>query len=584
MFSAALLLSGFLLSETPDTLQTAVISARRAITVSREDTLSARNISTVTDILLQSPGLVISDNGGFAGLKKVNLRGLGSPHTTIFIDGVKVGDVQSGQADLGMLPLDNVGAVVIDYAQNSMNFRTERPKFQDRDVAGKFGFTGGSFGTFLPHGRLDFRLSDNLSLRADASGTFSRGDFPYGDGLSRANNDISQVKAGLDLFGLTDGGDWMAKAYYNGSDRGTPGSTDWPSTDRQTDRNAFVQGLMHKAFSPAASLNLSGKVSSDKMHYSSEWGDSDYSQTEAQLNASARFGVMKWLDLSAVASLQWDGLKSTSYDASRTDATAVAGASFKLDRLRADFTFQYEGTFDRGGNSHNVFSPSAGLRYKAADGLDIVGFARRAYRAPTFNELYYPGFGNPDLRPEDAWLTDLGLDWRTSCGVWTFKAKVDGFYNHLTDKITSAPSPDNPSLWLPYNIGEVRSAGLDVDAGARLDSGVWRAGFDARYSFQNAENVPFLSKHTVVLTADVSVKGWSLDAVWNYRGGRRDSYGEMPDWHTLDLILGKAVTLGDCGPLVFKVIGRNLADFHYELNAGYPMQGRSVMGGVEFNF
>ena len=67
-----------------------------------------------------------------------------------------------------------------------------------------------------------------------------------------------------------------------------------------------------------------------------------------------------------------------------------------------------------------------------------------------FNELYYVGYGNPELLPEDAWLTDLGIDfYRQISDKWGIKAKADGFYYYLTDKITSAPTEEDPNIWLP---------------------------------------------------------------------------------------------------------------------------------------
>jgi hypothetical protein len=248
-----------------DTLHAVTITADKGVTVSRSDTLRVINSFSVSDVLLQSPGFHVGDNGGVSGLKTVSLRGMGSAHTAVYIDGVRVGNVQSGQNDLGMIPVGTLESVTVDYAQNSVSFNTARPVFGESPFAGAVDFGAGSFGTWLPSARLDFRLSEKVSLSANASGVFSKGDFAYGDGLVRENNDLSQVRAGLDLWGLMSGGEYQVKAYYNGSDRGTPGSVDWPSDDRQNDRNAFVQGALRKNFSHLYTLRISGKASYDDM-------------------------------------------------------------------------------------------------------------------------------------------------------------------------------------------------------------------------------------------------------------------------------------------------------------------------------
>ena len=602
MLTSILISAGLLLSGLPsdsheslsDSLHAVTITADKGVTVSRADTLKPGNSFSVSDVLLRSSGFHVGDNGGFAGLKTVSLRGLGSAHTAIYVDGVRVGNVQSGQNDLGMIGTENLGSVVVDYAQNSVSFNTARPVFADSPVAGAVRLDGGSFGTWLPSARLDFRLSDKISLSASASGVFSKGDFTYGDCLVRDNNDVTQVRAGLDLFGIMNGGDYHVKAYYNDVDRGTPGSTSWTSEDRQSDKNGFVQAVMRKNFSPLYTLHLSVKASYDDLFYASSWGDSNYGQTELQLNTAHDFQIRQWWKMSLAADVQWDDLKSSNYNASRVTAFSALATSFRTARFSADLALEYSGAFDSGYLSRNALSPSANLRLKIVEGLDVLAFGRRAYRVPVFNELYYVGYGNPELKPEDAWLTDVGVDFnRKVSSAWTLKAKLDGFCNLLSNKITSAPTAEDPNIWLPYNIGKVSSLGMDVAAGFVHD-GQWNYSFDARYTYQSTvdktpdsytydQQIPYVARHVVVLVADVEWKGWSLNPVWQMRAGRTDSIGELPDWKTLDLTLAKSFNIKNTS-LVMKLSAKNLCDCRYETVSGYPMPGRSIMGGFEFKF
>ena len=598
LLSAVLLVAGLpsgSLEPVHDTLHAVTVTADKGVTISRADTLHVGNSSSVSEVLLQGSGFHVGDNGGAAGLKTVSLRGLGSAHTSIYLDGVRVGNVQSGQNDLGMIPIENLDCVVVDYAQNSVSFNTARPIFDNGPIAGNVRLQAGSFGTWKPSARLDFRLSDRIALSADASAIFSKGDFEYADGLYRENNDVSQYRAGLDLFGKTDGGEYHVKAYYNGSDRGTPGSTAWPSEDRQKDNNAFVQGVLRKNFSHLYTLHISGKASYDDIFYSSAWGDSNYGQTEFQLNSAHDFKIFRWWKLTLAADVQWDGLKSSNYDASRFTAFSALASSFRTGRLSVDVAIEYSGASDRDALSRNALAPSANLRVTMTDGLDLIAFGRRAYRVPTFNELYYVGYGNPDLKPEDAWLTDLGLDFNRSAGRgWNMRVRLDGYCNMLTDKITSAPTPEDPNVWMPYNIGKVRATGLDFSAGL-AHSGVWNYSLDIRYSYQSAvdrtpdsytygQQIPYIARHTAVVTGSVGWKGWSLNPVWQLRAGRTDGTGVLPAWNTLDVTFAKSIDINKAGVLNLKFNAGNLLDCRYETVSGYPMPGRSFMGRIEFSF
>ena len=579
-----------------DSLGAATVTADKGVIISKVDKISTKQSFTVSDALNLSSGLHVGDNGGLAGLKTVNLRGLGSAHTAIYLDGVRVGNVQSGQNDLGMLPLEDIATLSVDYALNAVSFKTARPEFTELPVAGKIRFYAGSFGTYLPYARLDFKLSEKVSLSVNATGVLSKGNFNYGDGLIRTNNDLEQYRGGLDIWGSMVDGNYHVKAYYNQAERGTPGSISWPSDDRQTDKNAFVQGLLKKKFGSLYTLRLSAKGSYDNIYYSSAWGDSNYGQTELQLNTEHDFQLTNWCKLSLAADVQWDHLASSIYGASCLSAFSAVASSFRTERLLANVSLEFNGAFDKGALSRYAVSPAADVRFRIFDEFDVLAFGRRAYRIPTFNELYYVGYGNPELRPEDAWMTDLGVEYsRDLPDSWKVKAKLNGFFNYLTDKIASAPTAEDPNVWAPYNIGKVLSSGMDVAAGFVWNNDVWNCSFDAKYtllsavdktpdSYSYGQQIPYIAKHTLVLNAVASWKGWALIPVWQLRAGRTDESGILDDWNTLNLTLSTEVRLPKTGPLSFKFSVNNLFDCRYEISSGYPMPGRSFIGGLEYKF
>ena len=583
------------MAAAPDTLQAVTVVADRGVVVSRTDTVRIQSLLDVGGTLLYVPGLYVGDYGSASGLKTASLRGLGSAHTAIYLDGVRVGNVQSGQADLGMLDLASLSNVVIDYAQNSLSFNTARPVFRNRPVAGTAKMAAGSFGTWQPYANVAVKLGERWSLSAHAGGLVTNGKFPLSDGSFRSNNDMKQLQTGIDLFGNLQGGDFHAKIYYNGSDRGTPGSLDWPSTDRQTDRNFGAQAVLKKSFSPLYTLNLSAKGAYDRLFYKSEWGDTDYKQTEFQLNSAHKFHLASWWDVSLAADVAFDKLNSTLYQQQRWGTVLALATAFRWERFKADLALEYDGTFDKGVAPLHSLSPSADIRFTIVEGLDLVAFGRRAFRAPTFNELYYPGYGNSALKPEDAWMADLGVDFNRTLKNWQLEFRADGYFNHLTNKIISAPSPDDPNVWMPYNVGKVQTLGADVLANVVYFTATgWMAGITVRYGYQKAldktpdsytfnQPIPYVAAHTLIINPLVAYKGWMLGATWNLRAGRRDSVGAMPNWNTVDIQFGKDFTLRTC-TLGVRLTVRNLNNCRYETVSGYPMPGRSIMGGLVFNF
>ena len=192
-------------------------------------------------------------------------------------------------------------------------------------------------------------------------------------------------------------------------------------------------------------------------------------------------------------------------------------------------------------------------------------------------------------------MTGLGLDFRRSLnGKWKLEGGMDGYFNLLRNKITSAPSEQDPAIWLPYNIGAVRSAGWDIRAGF-VRSGTWTCSLNARWAFQSATDrtegsytygsqIPYIARHTVIVDASLSWKGWSFVPLWQCRAGRTDGTGVLPGWNTFDLSVSKAFALGKGCSMTARLMSKNITGCAYEVVSGYPMPGRSIMCGIELNF
>ncbi len=582
MFFPSILTAASLLfaAAMPDTLATATVTAERGTVVSRVDTLAVAPTASpesLPEILSRIPGIQINDYGGIAGLKNISLRGMGATHTAVLVDGVRVGNVQSGQVDLGMLDLTSAGAVTVDYVNSKINIRTARPAFADgRNFGGFVRLGGGTYDTWVPSGRLDFRLGDGLALSVNGAGVLSQGNY-------RDNNDIIEYRGGIDLFGR----EWNIKAYANSSVRGCPGSISWPAPlDRQTDGNYFLQGSWSHRFSPLYDLSISAKGASDHLHY---YGDSagyvyenDYLQREALFNMEHGFTLSETLRLVLEDNLQFDHLKTDAYNtptASRTALDSKALLSWTPGRFRADLAALWQGIWDKGGVNRHVLSPSVGLSYALPAGFTLVGTLRRAYRVPMFNDLYYAGMGNTDLLPEDAWMSGLELAWTRRTDAWQFDAGVDGFYNDLKNKIISAPTAD-PWIWSMFNLGAATVKGVDSRASVRRTAGSATWGLAAAWTWQAGTAIPYQPRHSGSLTADLSATGWRAAATLLHRGVREDSYGtQMDAYRLLDFSLSKEISR-----FTLMLDLKNILDSQYEVVAGYPMPGFHFLAGLRVNF
>ncbi len=334
----------------------------------------------------------------------------------------------------------------------------------------------------------------------------------------------------------------------------------------------------------------------DDILYLSEWGDSRYKQSEVQLNTVHEFNIKDWWTLSLAADICWDGLKSNVYGGNRLSSLYVLASAFRVGKFSTDLALEYCFASDQDKMFRDAISPSANLRFSVTDNLVISALGRRMYRIPTFNELYYPGYGNPELKPEDAWTTNLSADYNKAFGQgWKIIAGISGFHIALTDKIISAPTDTDPNVWLPYNIGKVRSLGMDLKAGISHSCGDLAYGLHSSYtllsstdrtsgSYSYGTQVAYTAKHSMITTGEMSWKGWKLNPAWILKRGYCGSDGKVYDWNTVDLTLSKSINIRNICTFTLSLSSRNIADTRYEILSGYPMPGRSFIGGLEFKF
>jgi outer membrane receptor protein involved in Fe transport len=114
---------------------------------------------------------------------------------------------------------------------------------------------------------------------------------------------------------------------------------------------------------------------------------------------------------------------------------------------------------ESGTKDYDRFLPSFGATYKATENLNLFVNAGKAFRAPTFNQLYYESaflLGNPDLDPEEGWTYELGSKWDASGLV---RLRLSGFYYTFQDKIELDRSGGYPLTY--YNAGEYESKGIE---------------------------------------------------------------------------------------------------------------------------
>ena len=666
---------------SPDSLSGATVTAWR-MQASPSDSISGERlkaVQTVADAVRFFKGIQLKDYGGVGGLKTVNVRSLGSEHTGVFMDGIQIGNAQNAQADLGRFSTEDLAAIRLYGGQQDKPLQSAReyasgaavqlcsaiPDFSDgKKFHGRVRLKGGSFGTISPYLRWEQKLGRNVSMAASveylkASGRYRfrcRKEYVTEDGsitgydttMTRSNSDIQALRAEAGLFGKVREGEWSVKAYYYGSGRGLPGAVVRRperlsmTSDRQEDRNIFIQGSISRQAGSRYSFRLAAKYANDRLHYHNDPAtdisampvDDSYMQHEAYLSLAQAVQLFPWWRLSIATDVLFNALDSDKRDFVRPRRATFWGAAytafcFKRINIQAGATYCLAADFfltplssGNAGNSgqtggggkdtRDMVSPSISFRYVPSDriGLAICGFMKRSYRLPTFNDLYYVNTGNVMLDPEDAMQYDLRIDYGVSPAAgWSLSAKAEGYFNNVRDKIIAVPT-SNQFRWTMYNIGHAHVIGAEGIFGWTYRANAWQvksgrtdirkgfsAGMTAGYTFQRGMDmsrpgsstyrgqIPYIPVHSGTVSAFVSWRGWRADYSFIYTGVRYSSSANlkstrMQPWSTHDISLSGTLRKG----LVVRLSVNNILNRQYEVVPNYPMPRCNFMVSAEYGF
>ncbi|MDZ7615125.1 MAG: TonB-dependent receptor [Flavobacteriaceae bacterium] len=115
--------------------------------------------------------------------------------------------------------------------------------------------------------------------------------------------------------------------------------------------------------------------------------------------------------------------------------------------------------------------------YKVSKYLDIKMNAGTNYRLPTFNDLYWQPGGNPDLKPEDSFTSEIGLLFKKT--TWNLEATSFLIKNENLIKWI----PEQGDFWVPQNIQKSRNYGFELDFEYKLKLNEHHFSFDSQYTY-----------------------------------------------------------------------------------------------------
>lgn len=572
-----------------------------SVEVINEEQIFNTKAENLASILKNIVGVEITDYGTPGDIKSISIRGSSPEQVLVLIDGQVANGVQTGKIDLGLISADMIEKIEIYRGPASALYGANALGGVINIITKKGGKKEGTlsihYGNFHTQ-----KYNVSYQDRIDDYTYFLTGEYFKTEG-SRENSQLekfsfmSRVSKEIDSQSKLD-----LILRFNDHQRGIPGSLDFPSPNAWQNDRTFSMNINWQKTEEDRDYNIMAWYDFHKLSYDNpdEWG---YKGTSIHKNNSSgisfdstyydfTFGNQK--ESACTHTLTWGGDISYNW----TDSTDIGkhqglqGAIFIQDAWQikeklsatAGLRYDYNQLFA------GQLNPRIGLNYKLQDELSLHMSVSRAYRAPNYNDLYWPedGFvgGNTNLQPEIAWAYEAGMRFKNKKG--DTQAELNIFKKNVKDLINWAA--DSDGIWRPSNIGTARVDGLEFITQKDFNNHL-TANFN--YTYLNAidleSDTQLKPKHKygLGLTYSDQFGKNNDDFVINLDGylvaGRPDN---QEAYYLFDINAARDFSLGKDKNkkvnLSFSV--KNIFNQKPELVSGYPIQGRTYLLGISTRF
>ncbi|NOT13894.1 MAG: TonB-dependent receptor [Methylococcaceae bacterium] len=460
-----------------------------AVTVYTREDIERLQVKTFPDLLRGTTGIDMTQQGGDGKTTSMFLRGTDSSHVLVLIDGIKVGSATLGTTPFEFIPIDQIERVEIIRGPQSSLYGSEA-------IGGVIQiFTRKGGGSEKPTITLDAGGGNYDTMKSSGTVSGKWKNNWYSVGASHINTQGFSTRP---LVPNPFGGDPLDQpdddGYYNTAVNARLGhhfdnnAEIEASFMRSQGRNDF-DGIFQdktKFINQVAALSGSMDIL-DNWRSTLRLGQSFDDNDQFSPNGSfySRFNTTRWnvswlneVDLSDEHKLIMGSDYREDEADYRQDARDSPNKYAVKSRYDVGVFGEYHGQFykdhfinaslrwDNNEQFGDYVTGNVGLRSNWNYGISTFANFGNAFKAPTFNDLYYPDAGNPDLKPEESISAEIGLAGKHNDVQWELRA----YHTNIDNLINWAPAPTiaDPFRWIPSNVDKAEIQGIEAETTAQL--------------------------------------------------------------------------------------------------------------------
>jgi vitamin B12 transporter len=455
------------------------------VTVITGDEFETYHYPTVDEALRNVPGVEIRRSGSFGKTTSVSIRGANANQVQVLVDGVRVKSPTLGQAELADIAPDMIDRIEI--------IRGPQSTIYGADAIGGVVHIITKRGSGPPSAYVSQEAGnyDTVRTRAGVSGSWQAFDYALGvyhlgskgqfinDGV---NQDAASARFGLALPGNSRVG---LAVRYNKTDVGLSNEfvgTPSPIVPELFDPNTRQESETYTATIDVRTRPLTwweGELRASRYENNQAFIDRPdpypcppatfgppcdfpgrFKVSRNEVEALSHFHLGPWS--TSTFGIEWrEEAANVQGTSAFSPVTDTVSGLFEQKFRFFDRLFMSAGVRVEDNSAFGRSTTERGsLAYVVKEwGTRLHGSAGSGFRAPTFNDLFFPGFSNPSLQPEESFSWDVGVDQK----LWQNRIRLGLTYFH--NKFTNLIACCLPLPVFPFattsNIGRARSAGIE---------------------------------------------------------------------------------------------------------------------------
>ena len=555
--------------------RTSQASSIAATTVFERTDIERLQVNTAEELLRRATGVNLINNGGPGKSTSLQIRGSNDKHVLVMIDGVRIGSATSGVAALQNLPVEQIERIEIVRGPRSSLYGSEAIG----GVVQIFTRKGGD--GLTPYFSTTVGSRQHRAATAGASGGNDNAWFNLGVSSLDTEGYDARPSREVDHDGYRE-----LSANLSGGYRFANGllldanllqvesHNDYDSGNKANADSVLSAYGVRAKYSPVSFWDVTLQVghSEDKNeNFKDSTFDTRYDTRRDSASWQNDFALSENQLLTVGYDWQQDSISSSVDYPEDSRYNHGLFAQYLLHAGRHEWQLGLRHDDNEAYGEHTT--GSVGYGYALTDSISLTSSYGTAFSAPTFNQLYFPGYGNPDIQAETSRNLEVGLRGQHRWGSWSANA----FRNDIDDMIASVRVG---GVSMAENVDKARITGLELEVLTQQLGWSWQANLtlqDPENRSSSADDDLLLRRvpeQIFNLDVDRRFGRIGLGASVHAEGRRWDNATNTSDLHGYNTVeLRAEYWLSHAWRVQARV--SNLFDNEYETAATYTQPGRA---------